>query len=74
MEFSEVPELTSSFHPFLCACFDLEAISGILIVSTSGLRYLVLCISSLSSLAVLYLCVPYKSNQAVQNAVAKNRQ
>ena len=54
VEFSKVPELTSSFPPFLFSCFNPEAISGILIASNSGLLYLVLCISGLRSLAVLY--------------------
>ena len=57
VEFSKGPELTSSFPPFSCACFNPEAIDGILIANTSGLLYLVLCISALRPLAVLYLCV-----------------
>ena len=47
VEFSKVPELTSSFSPFLCACFNPEAIADILIAHTPGLLYLVLCISAL---------------------------
>ena len=60
VEFSKGPELTSlPPHPlFSCACFNPEAIAGILISHTTGLLYLVLCISALRSVAGLYLCIP----------------
>jgi hypothetical protein len=57
VEFSKGPELTSSFPPFSSASFNPEAIAGILIVHTSGLLYLALCISASRPLAVLYLCI-----------------
>ena len=47
VKFSNGSELTSLFLSFLCACFNPEAIAGILIAHTSGLLYLVLCISAL---------------------------
>lgn len=58
VEFSKGPELTSSFPPFSCACFNPEANAGILIAHILGPLYLLLCISALRSLAALYLLVP----------------
>jgi hypothetical protein len=47
VKFSNGSELTSLFLSFLCACFNPEAIAGILIAHTPGLLYLVLCFSAL---------------------------
>ena len=63
VEFSKCPELTSSFPPFLCACFNPEAIADILISHTPGLLWL--CPSELQLQVALYLyfhcpCVPLK--------------
>ena len=44
VKFSNGSELTSLFLSFLCACFNPEAIAGILIAHTPGLLYLILCI------------------------------